>query len=123
MAIPSLAEAKAKVTSEEIAVYESDITKHLESAVTIEFLEDEQQLNRTVIRVFPGKTISAPALAALKASIEAAGWTDVKVENGTEPPRQGIGSSGAPSRPQVTVSFKPAASGPAPDPEDDETGG
>lgn len=111
MAIPSLADVKAKVSAEEIAPYEADIVAHLETPGTIEFLEDEDQPNRSVIRTFPGKVLTPQGIAALKASITAGGWTAVTVTNGFEPPRQGIGSSGAPQRVMVTVSFKPAASG------------
>lgn len=117
MAIPSLAEAKAAVFAVEIAPYEADITKYLEQENILEFLSDTAQTNRTVIRTFPGQTLSVLGIDALKASITAAGWTSVTVVNGFEPPRQGIGSSGAPARPMVTVSFAPPAAGGATQPD------
>lgn len=109
MAIPSLATVKAKVTSEEIASYEADITKYLETPGTLEFLEDTTRPNRAVVRTYPGKVLTPQGIDALEASIATAGYTAGVVTNGFEPPRQGIGASGAPARPQVTVTFKPAA--------------
>lgn len=111
MAILSLVDAKAAVVAEEIAPYEKAINAHLETAGTVEYLEDATQLNKIVIHTFAGKVLTPQGVAGLKAAITASGWTDVVVENGFEPPRQGIGSSGAARRPQVTVTFKPAASG------------
>lgn len=109
MAILSLADAKAAVVADEIASYEVAINAHLETAGTVEFLEDAAQPNPIVILTFPGKVLTPQGIAGLKAAITASGWTAVVVENGFEPPRQGIGSSGAPRRAQVTVTFKPAA--------------
>jgi len=108
MAIPSLAEVKASVSAAEIASYEADITKHLETAGTVEYLESAP--GASVIRTYPGKVITPQGIEALVAALTAAGWLEPKVVNGLEIPATGIGASTAAPRPQVTVSFKPPAS-------------
>lgn len=116
MAIPSLAEAKASVSAAEIAPFEAEITKHLETAETIAYLENTAITDKIIIRLFPGKELTAPGIAALKASITAAGWTTVVVENQFGPAAEGIGISTGPADKVLFVSFKPAAVVP-PEPE------
>lgn len=116
MAIPSFADVKAKVSANEIAPFEVEITQHLESTETVAYLENTAQVNKIVIRMFPGKELTAPGIAALKASITAGGWTDVVVENQFGPAAEGIGISTGPAKKVVFVSFKPAAVVPDPAP-------
>lgn len=122
MAIPSLAEIKVAVSATEIAPFEAEITAYLETPATLAFLENATITDHTVIRTYKGKELTAPGIAALKASIEAASWTDVKVENQFGPAAEGIGISSGPKEKIVFVSFKPAAGGtpaPAPGVDDD----
>lgn len=108
MAIPSLAEVKTKVTTDEITPFEKVITERLETTATISYLEDPEQLNPIVIVEFQGKVLSEQGVEALIAAITEGGWTDAVVENRVGPSRQGIGISGGPAARYVYVSFKPA---------------
>lgn len=116
MAIPSLADLKVAVSAAEIAPFEADITAHLQTAATLAFLENTSVTDHTVIRTYKGKELTAPGIAALKASITAGGWSDVKVENQYGPAAEGIGISTGPADKVLFVSFKPAAVVP-PEPE------
>ncbi|ABY63207.1 virion structural protein [Pseudomonas phage 201phi2-1] len=117
MAIPSLADIKATVSAAEIAPYEADITAHLETAGTVEYLETAPAA--MIVRTYPGKVITPQGIEALKAALTAAGWLTPTVVNGHEIPASGIGVNTQQPRPQVTVTFKP----PAATPPEPDTGG
>lgn len=108
MAIPTLAEVKAAVTGAEIAPFEAAIKAYLETAAMVAYLENGAA-SHIVIRVFEDKELTPVGIDALKASIEAAGWTTVVVENRFGPAREGLGISQGPAKKQVFVSFAPAA--------------
>lgn len=112
MAIPSLDDLKVAVSASEIAPYEAEITAYLETAATLAFLENTAITDRTVIRTFKGKELTAQGITALKAAITAGGWTAVKVENQFGPAAEGIGISTGPAEKLVFVSFKAAPAGP-----------
>lgn len=112
MAIPTQAEAKTASIAAEIAPYEKHITEYLEDAFTVAYLENPEVLDKVIIRTFVGKELTVPAIAALKASITAAGWTSVVVENQYTPAAVGLGISQGDKKPLVFVTFKAAASAP-----------
>ncbi len=114
MAIPSLADLRAAVNAAEIAPFEKAITDFLETPETLAYLKNDTQVDPIVIRMFPNKELTAPGIEALKASIEAGGWSDAVVENQFGPAREGIGISTGPAQKVVFVSFKPTAAGPGP---------
>lgn len=111
MAIPTLAEVKAAVTAAEIAPFEAAIKAYLETAQMVAYLENGAATH-IVIRTFEDAELTTVGVAALKAAIEAAGWTAVVVENRFGPVREGIGISQGPAKKQVFVSFKPGAATP-----------
>lgn len=120
MAILTLAEVKEQVVANEIAPYEEEIVKHLLTSDTVAYLENDEITNKVLSRTFLNRTLSEPGIEALEASLTAAGWTDVVVENQPSPAPVGIGRSNAQAGHQVFVSFKPAGSvtPPTPTPED-----
>lgn len=120
MSIPSLADLKVAVSAAEIAPFEAEITKFLETPETLAYLENPAVLDKIIIRTFKGKELTAVGITALKASITAGGWTTVVVENQFGPAAEGIGISSGPAEKIVFVSFKAPAGGGAPVVDDGE---
>lgn len=80
MAIYSLDEASQLSTDREIAPFEDSINEYLSRATTVSFLQDPEQEVHFVHRIFKKAAITDVGVAALKESIEAAGWKSVLVE-------------------------------------------
>lgn len=116
MTIPTLSEVKTAVTAKEIAPYEAKITEVLETPGTVTFAESAEIPTKTFSHTFQKSNLSEPGIAALIASITAAGYTEPKVENQLSPRAEGLGSNAAatPQERQVFVSFLLAPASPAP---------
>lgn len=110
MAIPTLAEVTAKVSNQEIAHIEALITARLETQGTVAFLNDADITDKTLKFNFDGVVLSESAIALLKTSITASGWTAPVVTNTQGPAYNGIGHQPRPrNNPVLSVQFKPAA--------------
>lgn len=113
MTIPTLAEVTEKVSNQEIAGIEALLTKRLESAGTVAFLNDPKVVDKTLKFNFEGVHLTETAIALLIASITKAKWTNATVVNTQGPAYNGIGHQPRPrDNPVLVVSFKaPAAPG------------
>ena len=109
MTIPSQAEAKAASIAKEISPFEEVLKDYLELPSTVAYL-DGDALDKTIIRVFIGDVLTDEGVDALKTSITAAGWTEATVENQFTPAAVGLGINQGHKKPELFVSFKPAAS-------------
>ena len=111
MSIPSQAEAKAASLAAEIAPIEAALKAYLEHPQQVAYLESTVA-NKIIIRTFKDVELSAPGIAALKASITAAGWTTPVVENQLTPAEVGLGINRGQHKKELFVSFKPGAATP-----------
>lgn len=109
MAIQTLAEIKSSVTATEIAPFEKAINDFLATPETVAYLSSTEQKNKVIVRLFNDRELTVPGQDALRKAILDAGWIEVIVRNQPSPPREGLGSTNAPSHLDVFVSFKPAA--------------
>lgn len=81
MAIPAFEEIKATVIAKEIEPFEKDIVSYLELPSTVSYLSNDEISVKTITRTFKDRSLTEDGVEALKASIEAGGWTDVTVSS------------------------------------------